>query len=126
MPSNEQRRQAAKRKLERQLVRRAERAKKRRVWGVGITVGLVVVGVAAVFVVTNLGDGEPEAASGCSYKENPQDQPPKPVGLPSDSAPKEGTLDLTLKTSQGDIPLSGDLTIVPVLTGAVRGRLRGA
>ena len=48
MPSNEQRRQAAKRKLERQLTRRAERAKKRRVWGVGLTVLVVVALVGLV------------------------------------------------------------------------------
>ncbi len=44
MPSNAQRRQAAKRKLERQLERRAQRARKRR----QLTIGLSALGVVAV------------------------------------------------------------------------------
>lgn len=46
MPTNEQRRQAAKRKLERQVARREERARKRQIWtftGIGAVVLLVAV-----------------------------------------------------------------------------------
>ena len=45
MPSNEQRRQAAKRKLERQLARRAEQAKRRRFIAIGSAVLVVVLAV---------------------------------------------------------------------------------
>jgi peptidyl-prolyl cis-trans isomerase B (cyclophilin B) len=120
VPSNEQRRQAAKRKLERQLARRAERARKRRVWGVGITVGIVVLAVVGVFVVTNLGDDPENAANdkaGCDYQDSPQDQVPedKKVGLPPnpDPTPATGTVDVTMKTSQGDIPLVLDRAKAP-------------
>jgi peptidyl-prolyl cis-trans isomerase B (cyclophilin B) len=122
VPSNEQRRQAAKRKLERQLVRRAERAKKRRIWGVGLTV-LVVVGVVGlVFWLTNLGpddstaDANPsdtEAAGKktdgpCKYTENPDEKPENDPGMPADpkDTPKTGTVTVDLKTSQGDIGLT--------------------
>ncbi|WP_078287915.1 peptidylprolyl isomerase [Mycobacterium sp. D16R24] len=47
MPTNEQRRQTAKRKLERQLENRAERARKQRIWAIsGVAVVAVVVAVA--------------------------------------------------------------------------------
>lgn len=130
MPSNEQRRQAAKRKLERQIARRAERAKKRRVWGVGITVLVVVAVVGLVFWLTNLGpedsaaatdDGkadEPKTTEGpCAYKESATDEPPKgkDVGMPEDpkDTPKEGALQVDVKTSQGDIGLTLDRAKAP-------------
>ena len=56
MPTNEQRRATAKRKLERQLERRAQKARKRRIYTiVGSAVGaLVVIGaVVATLVITN-------------------------------------------------------------------------
>ncbi|OLL17668.1 MULTISPECIES: peptidylprolyl isomerase [unclassified Rhodococcus (in: high G+C Gram-positive bacteria)] len=63
MPSNAQRRQAAKRKLERQLERRAQRARKRR----QLTIGLSALGVAAVVAagvgIWVLGRGGDDAAS---------------------------------------------------------------
>ena len=118
MPSNEQRRQAAKRKLERQLARRVERARKRRVWGVGITVGLVVLAVVVVFVVTNIGGDDPENAannSGCDYQDSPQEDTPKKMELPPnpDPTPATGTVNVTMKTSQGDITLVLDRAKAP-------------
>ncbi|TFI42747.1 peptidylprolyl isomerase [Rhodococcus sp. 1R11] len=64
MPSNEQRREAAKRKLERQLVRRAERARRRKqltIAGSILGVVAVVAVVSVVFVVTR-GDDDPSTA----------------------------------------------------------------
>ncbi|RRQ28857.1 peptidylprolyl isomerase [Rhodococcus sp. Eu-32] len=66
MPSNEQRREAAKRKLERQLERRAERAKKRKQLTIaGSVLGVVVVvgAVAVVFALTRGGDDESETTT---------------------------------------------------------------
>ncbi|MDJ0395499.1 peptidylprolyl isomerase [Rhodococcus sp. G-MC3] len=65
MPSNEQRRAAAKRKLERQLEHRADRAKKRKQMTIaGSVLGLVVVvgAVAVVFALTR-GSDEPDATA---------------------------------------------------------------
>ncbi|MFI7674081.1 peptidylprolyl isomerase [Actinophytocola sp. NPDC049390] len=131
MPSNEQRRQAAKRKLERQLARRAERAKRRRIWGVSITVVAVVAAVGLVYWLVNLGPGDSEAATNnttptdtpaenttdgaCAFKENPAEQSDKSPGMPEDPAetPNTGTVAVTLKTSQGDIPITLDRAKAP-------------
>ena len=60
MPSNAQRRQAAKRKLERQLARRAERERKRRQRNIGLTAlgVIVVIGVGVTLWAVNRGDDE--------------------------------------------------------------------
>src|SRR5882672_6087010 len=63
VPTNEQRRQTAKRKLERQLARRAERAKRRRTVGVIITVVGVVAAVGLVYWLANLGGNNSPAAA---------------------------------------------------------------
>ncbi|WP_305094883.1 peptidylprolyl isomerase [Prescottella sp. R16] len=65
MPSNQQRREAAKRKLERQLERRAERARKRKQMTIaGSIVGaVVVVAVGAVVVTLSGRDDETEATA---------------------------------------------------------------
>jgi peptidyl-prolyl cis-trans isomerase B (cyclophilin B) len=132
VPTNEQRRQAAKRKLERQLQRRAERAKRRRIIGVIVTVVAVVAAVGLVYWLANLGDGDNTAAANpttepstppagktsegpCKYTETPAEPSPKPVGLPTDPAetPKTGTVKVNLKTNQGDIPLVLDRAKAP-------------
>jgi peptidyl-prolyl cis-trans isomerase B (cyclophilin B) len=131
VPTNEQRRQAAKRKLERQLQRRAERAKRRRIIGVIVTVVAVVAAVGLVYWLVNLGDGDNTAAANpttepstppgkttegaCKYTETPAEPSPKPVGLPTDPAetPKTGTVKVNLKTNQGDIPLVLDRAKAP-------------
>ncbi|MCT2583196.1 peptidylprolyl isomerase [Actinophytocola gossypii] len=132
MPSNEQRRQAAKRKLERQLARRQERAKRRRIWGVSLTVAVVVAVVGLVYWLANLGPESSEAATddtaptedtatgettdgACAYVENPDETPPKDPGLPEDPAetPSSGTVKVAVKTSQGTIPLTLDRAKAP-------------
>ncbi|GAB3442341.1 peptidylprolyl isomerase [Actinophytocola sediminis] len=128
MPSNEQRRQAAKRKLERQLARRAERAKRRRIWGVSLTVIVVVAVVGLVYWLANLGPEDSEAATNptdepstnttdgsCAYAENSAEQPPKDVGLPEDpdQTPSSGTVKVTVTTDQGVIPLTLDRAKAP-------------
>jgi peptidyl-prolyl cis-trans isomerase B (cyclophilin B) len=132
VPTNEQRRQTAKRKLERQLARRAERAKRRRIIGVIVTVVAVVAAVGLVYWLANLGDGDTTAAATdtttsqpppagkvtegpCKYTETPAEPSPKPVGLPEDPAetPKTGTVQVTLQTSQGEIPLVLDRAKAP-------------
>jgi peptidyl-prolyl cis-trans isomerase B (cyclophilin B) len=128
VPSNEQRRQAAKRKLERQLARRAERAKRRRVWGVSITAVVVIAAVGLVYWLVNLGPDDSEAATGtdesssanttkgaCAYAESASEKPPKDPGMPDDPSqtPKDGTVSVTFKTNQGDIPVTLDRAKAP-------------
>lgn len=135
MPSNEQRRQAAKRKLERQLSRRQERAKRRRMTAVVVTVVGVVVVVGGIYLATTLGHGSNTAAGSsstpatptpppsvttkgaCKYATTPSTPAPtgKNVQLPPDPAatPKTGTVAVDLKTSAGDIPMTLDRAQAP-------------
>jgi peptidyl-prolyl cis-trans isomerase B (cyclophilin B) len=129
VPSNEQRRQAAKRKLERQLARRAERAKRRRLWGVSLTVVVVVGVVVLVYWLANLGPDDSEAATDnteeestaatsegpCAYAASTGEEPPKDVGMPEDpeQTPSAGTVTMTVKTNQGTIPLKLDRAKAP-------------
>jgi peptidyl-prolyl cis-trans isomerase B (cyclophilin B) len=116
LPNNEQKRAAAKRKLQRQLEKRAERERQRR----RLTVGLAVIVVIAVIAggafwwhasrkkSEALSQPKPETSS-CEF--NASQQPPsKPVTRPANGpAPTSPpTQEVTLKTDQGDIPLSLD------------------
>ncbi len=129
MPTNEQRRQAAKRKLERQLARRAERAKRRRrrmALGSGAAVVVVLLLVFGIIYLTgNHGSSQAANASPtttsatppakttggpCKYTSTPTQPAPKgkDEGLPNDPNPTSntGTVAVTLQTTQGDIPLT--------------------
>jgi peptidyl-prolyl cis-trans isomerase B (cyclophilin B) len=127
VPSNEQRRQAAKRKLERQLARRAERAKRRRIWGVSATVIVVVAVVGVVYWIVNLGPDDSEAATNpteppaadttkgpCGYKGDAAGGGSGP-GMPEDPAetPKTGTVKVSITTSSGEIPVTLDRAKAP-------------
>ncbi|MCQ4118642.1 peptidylprolyl isomerase [Rhodococcus tibetensis] len=83
MPSNEQRREAAKRKLERQLERRADRARKRRqltIAGSVLGVVLVVAAGAVVFALTSGDDDTSEASAAESVSASPQSPGVMPAG----------------------------------------------
>jgi peptidyl-prolyl cis-trans isomerase B (cyclophilin B) len=136
VPTNEQRRAAAKRKLERQLANRAERARKRKqltIAGSVIGVVLVVAAVTGVYFLTRGDDSSsnsdaadaslsstPAAAAppsakakpatvDCSYRDSakPAD---KPVGKPkADGIPTTGVdakVSVSVETTQGPIGLT--------------------
>lgn len=144
MATNQQRREAAKRKLERQLARRAERAKRRKIVGVGVTVGaVVIVAGLVVFVATRGGEdasAQPPAPSSTEEptieiptERAPMPQRPEPLADPvsceypeaSEPAAKEvkapsgdnvsstGTVDVTIQTTAGDIPLTLNRALAP-------------
>ncbi|MGX7829225.1 peptidylprolyl isomerase [Actinokineospora sp. 24-640] len=88
MPTNEQRREAAKRKLERQLVRRAERARRRRVFGVASTIIGVVVVVGLIYWLTTIGgDDTPTDPAAQSETTAPEATPDVPASIPTEMAP---------------------------------------
>jgi peptidyl-prolyl cis-trans isomerase B (cyclophilin B) len=93
VPTNEQRREQAKRKLERQLVRRAERQKRRRITAVALTsVAVLVVAGGAYFLATrDWGSSDAEAAA--STTTEPSEVVDKPVSIPTEIAamPKRPT-----------------------------------
>lgn len=87
MATNQQRREAAKRKLERQLVHRAERAKRRKIVGAGVVVGAVVVVVGIVLAVV-LSDGSSSTdAAATDPSANPAPPTTGPVQIPTERAP---------------------------------------
>ncbi|MGK2865899.1 MAG: peptidylprolyl isomerase [Mycobacterium sp.] len=90
MPTNEQRRQAAKRKLDRQLERRAERAKRQRLITIiaSVTGALVVVGaVVATVVITNKDSASTASASTTTSLDPGAPQPAADGKLPAFVAP---------------------------------------
>ena len=123
MPSNEQRRQAAKRQLERRIERRAERARRRRrSLLIGAVVGVVVVVAVAVgtYLIVNRSDSPAPAASAagaCNYITDGTAS--RPVTPPDANPPRQGTVGLTLDTSQGAIALTLDRTTAPCAVNAV-------
>ncbi|WP_249522440.1 peptidylprolyl isomerase [Modestobacter marinus] len=142
MPTNKQRRQAAQKRLQRQLERREELAKKRRRnLLVGVTVLAVVAVLSAVFLITGLGgdDAEDTAAAPESTSESPVpagvvdgsdgtcDFVPDTsgsatltdVGIPPAEVPTTATTDLTLATSAGDIGLTLDQANAPCASASM-------
>ncbi|NIH80180.1 peptidylprolyl isomerase [Amycolatopsis viridis] len=147
MATNQQRREAAKRKLERQMARRAERARRRKIVGVGATVGAVVVvaGLVVFFATRGTDNGSaaaapttsPSAPSSalnipaqraalpqrptplpnpvqCSYPATANEPAAKPNKPPqTKNVPSTGTVNVTLKTTAGDIPLTLDRALAP-------------
>lgn len=91
MPTNEQRRATAKRKLERQLERRAAQARRQRLFtiiGAAIGVILVIGAVVATVMLVNKDSGTNSASSATSST-NPSSplEPPAPPGQPKPLPP---------------------------------------
>lgn len=84
MPTNEQRRQAAKRKLERQLVRRAERARRRRTVAVSSAVIIVLALIGGiVWLVTRGTGGSTPTAAASDTPAATSAAPPSPITIPT-------------------------------------------
>lgn len=82
MATNQQRREAAKRKLDRQIAHRTERAKRRKVVGIGVTVGAVmIIAGLVVFVATR------ERADVNADPATPPSQEQPQVQIPTERAP---------------------------------------
>jgi peptidyl-prolyl cis-trans isomerase B (cyclophilin B) len=128
VPTNEQRRDVAKRKLERQLVRRQEQQKSRRQRTViGAVIAAVVVIAGVVFVVTRPPAAEetataaettPEtAATACTYTD--AETTVKAVQKPDNTNPlTSGTVDATITLGQGTVPVTLDRSFAPCAVNA--------
>ncbi|WP_369137799.1 peptidylprolyl isomerase [Modestobacter versicolor] len=142
MPTNKQQRQAAQRRLQRQLERRAQVARRRRTrLLIGVTVLAVLAVVGAALVVTNLGDDEGSSTAATGSSSSPAAAPTAAatatnadgtvacafvpddsgnanltdVGTPPDAAttPTTGTSTLVMSTGQGDLTLTLDRAGAP-------------
>ncbi|TCP46297.1 peptidyl-prolyl cis-trans isomerase B (cyclophilin B) [Tamaricihabitans halophyticus] len=130
MPSNEQRRQAAKRKLERRLAHQAARAKRNRRVALIASVASVIVVVGAVYLIATSGDEEQQPAAqgnqsdACEFpaaQEGTQ-QVAKEVNPPENTQPeREGTVSATMETNQGTIPITLDRSKAPCTVESMAG-----
>jgi peptidyl-prolyl cis-trans isomerase B (cyclophilin B) len=126
VPTNKQRRQAAQRRLQRQLERREQLARKRRRnLLIGVTVVAVLAVVAAALIITGLGDDDSDtdvaaSASTCSYTpaDTSQNANLVDVGTPSGDVPTTGTAAVTMTTNVGDIGLTLDQENAPCAAGS--------
>ena len=142
MPTSKQRRETARRRLERQIQRRQELAARRRRRNLvaAAAFGVVVVVGAVWLIIANVGGGDstasptptpstsptptrpPKATSGpCKYAETSQtlsNPNAKDVGLPPDPSPTpaQGTVDLALDTSAGAVTVQLDRAAAPCTT----------
>lgn len=90
MPTNEQRRATAKRKLERQLERRAAQERKRRIYtivGSAVAAVVVIAAVVATFVITRKDSGDTTASAATTTPA--ADQPAANGQLPAFVAPAD-------------------------------------
>ncbi len=128
MPTNQQRRDAAKRKLERQLARReaAERARRQRMVIIGVVAAVVVVaGGVWLWTSRNSSTTAADSASStaattsssapttpCSYPES--GTAAKAVSAPSNLSPlNSGTVDLTMVLNGKDVPMTLNRATAP-------------
>lgn len=127
--TNQMRREAAKRKLERQQERRVQRARRRQRIALITSVAVVVVVVAAFVALTSLGGSSdtpsaapsatpgaapPAAPGACAFTPTPNEPAAKPAPVPSIAdAPTSGTVAVKLSTSAGTIPLTLDRATAP-------------
>lgn len=115
MSSNQQRRDAAKRRLQRQNERRAERAKAQRTrWTIVGVIAAVVVIAGAIWYFAG-GDGQPADSADADTCAYPVDrEASKPVSPPSDlNPPTTGTTEATIEFNSGAVTVDLDRSATP-------------
>jgi len=127
VPTNQQRRDAAKRKLQRQLARREEqdRARRQRLVIVGVIAAVLVIS-GGVWLFVSRGSGSNSAASTEETAATSAEEPTTPCSYPaSGTAAKEvsaptnltpqnsGTVESTIVLNGQDVPVALDRTIAP-------------
>src|SRR4051812_3534753 len=123
VPTNKQRRQAAQRRLQRQIERRAELQRKRRrnLLIIVVVVAVAVVGGAA-WLIAGLGSGKDDsstaasdtAASTCQFTPDTTENPNlKDVGTPPAQVPTSGLVNLAMNTNFGTLTLTLDQAKAP-------------
>jgi peptidyl-prolyl cis-trans isomerase B (cyclophilin B) len=123
VPTNKQRRQAAQRRLQRQIERRAElqRKHRRNLLIIAVVVAVVVVGGAA-WLIAGLGGGKDNSSAAsttsagtCQFTPDTTENPNlKDVGTPpSGDVPTSGKVDLAMNTNVGTLKLTLDQAKAP-------------
>jgi peptidyl-prolyl cis-trans isomerase B (cyclophilin B) len=113
VPSNKQRREAAQRRLQRQLERRAELARRRRRNVlIGVSAAAVVLVVSAVLLVTGIGGDDTDSAAAEPTTSSPAPTPAAPTPGVVDGA--DGTCDWTPADTAANPNLQADTGTPPV------------
>lgn len=127
MPTNQQRRDAAKRKLERQLARReaAERARKQRIVIIGVVAAVVVV-AGGVWLWTTRDSSSSASNASSSTAETSSTVPATPCAYPAAGTPAKdvqppsntsplntGTVDVTVVLNGKDVPMTLNRATAP-------------
>ncbi|MEJ2859288.1 MULTISPECIES: peptidylprolyl isomerase [unclassified Saccharothrix] len=115
MPTNVQRREQAKRKLERQLARRAERAKRRRIVSVVVTVIAVLVVGGGIYWVSTTDFSSSDDAAATSETPKPIQIPTEVKALPKRPTPLADPVNCEYRASKE--PSSKEGTKTPEATG---------
>ncbi|TFV55414.1 peptidylprolyl isomerase [Geodermatophilus sp. DF01-2] len=111
MPSNKQRRQAAQRRLQRQLERRAELARRRRRNAlIGVTAAAVVLVVGAVLLITGIGGDDADTAAAQPTIPSTPAAPTTPAVVDG----SDGTCDWTPADTAANPDLQADTGTPPV------------
>ncbi len=124
MATNQMRREAAKRKLERQQERWAQQARRRRKIAVFTSVAVVVIVLVGVVALSTIGGSDepadpaaaptPTVAPGTCAFTATGEPAAKPVAVPDiPQAPPEGQVAVSLWTNRGEIPLTLDRAKAP-------------
>ncbi len=129
--TNQMRREAAKRKLENQQKRRAERSRRRQRTAIITSASVVVVVVLAVVLLSTVGmpgggddtaapadaptpTAAPAALGDCTFTPTPDEPAARPAPVPTvTTASTSGTVEVSLQTNQGPIPLTLDRATGP-------------
>jgi peptidyl-prolyl cis-trans isomerase B (cyclophilin B) len=147
--TNQQRREAAKRKLDRQIEHRKQRAQRRKLIGALSTVGVVLIAGGLIWALVSASGDNSNAAStdpsatptppppaevqiptarmaipsrpqplanpiSCEYPATPDKPASKPVNAPAaGQISSSGTVNVTMKTTAGDIPVTLDRALAP-------------
>jgi len=116
VPTNNQRRQAAQRRLHRQLGRRQELAQKRpRILLIGVTVIAVLAVVGAFFIITGIADDDESTAAADSSTSAPADPSASPAGQTTVAGPCTYTSDGSASAGVAVTPPSGDIATTGTL-----------
>jgi len=121
VPNSKQRREAARRHLQRQLASRQRRAARRRTAILASTVvGVLMVAAVVITAVVMLTDDDSKTATAsgtanCAYTKS--GTAARTVDLPAASEPATGTVTATVATNRGDLTFSLDRSKAPCTVG---------
>ncbi|MGK5557453.1 peptidylprolyl isomerase [Actinomadura kijaniata] len=125
MAAKDRKKELARQRYERQQARRqaeAARARRVKIVGAGVAVAVIAVGGGVAYAMTRSDDkkdGKKATAAGaCTYTKAEEKGAPKNLGTPPAKPVHTGTVQATIKTTQGDVGLELDGAKAPCATNS--------